>query len=108
MGERGGEPENETANASIANRRVRGGRATRRLGEKDARASRGTTRGYRKTSAPIASVSGYGSCAGSVTNEGDERRRGEDEDDERGGEDEDAARGTSRRDGSSTDGRDEG
>ena len=61
-------------------------------GEKDARPSGDDARVSEDGFAPIASVSGYGSCAGSVTNEGDERRRGEDEDDERGGEDEDVAR----------------
>ena len=59
-------------------------------GEKDARPSGDDARVSEDGFAPIASVSGYGSCAGSVTNEGDERRRGEDEDDER--EDEDVAR----------------
>ena len=61
-------------------------------GEKDARPSGDDARVSEDGFAPIASVSGYGSRAGSVTIEGDERRRGEDEDEERGGEDEDVAR----------------
>ena len=53
-------------------------------GEKDARPSGDDARVSEDGFAPIASVSGYGSRAGSVTIEGDERRRGEDEDEERG------------------------
>ena len=75
-------PDRDRASATDARRAPRG----------EGRAPSGDTRVSEDGFAPIASVSGYGSCAGSVTNEGDERRRGEDEDDERGGEDEDVAR----------------